>query len=415
MQNPDFKQLLSEKKFLNLWASQLFSQLTINLVNFSILTHIYGTTHSSVAVSLLWLAYSLPALFFGPFTGGLVDRFSRKRIMMIANILQAVTVASYLLSGRHIFFLYSLAFIYSALDQFYTPAQQATIPGIVSKNMLPLANGIFLLTQQTSFLIGFGLGSILLSLLGRHVTIILSSLFLLVAAYFAYRLPHEPKKKEASESKSFEDFLEDVGEGYKLLKTHSGIKFPVVFLIFLQTFITVIAITFPSFTSDTLGFSLNHAGVILIIPGALGALITTAVLPRTLRTSRKKKIIENGLLTAGLSLFALTCSAFLPPVLKVIFSMISAVGLGVSIASALIPANTLLQENTPEGFRGRVYGVLGFLMTISTSIPLILISSLADLIGTQLIMAVLAVILIGGYLVVRYRADYLLQGNPDFL
>jgi MFS family permease len=413
MQNPDFKQLLSERKFLNLWASQLFSQLTINLINFSILTHIYSTTHSSVAVSLLWLAYSLPALFFGPFTGGLVDRFSHKRIMMIANILQAVTIATYLLSGRHIFFLYSLAFIYSALDQFYTPAQQATIPGIVSKAMLPLANGIFLLTQQTSFLIGFGLGSVLLSLLGRQVTIILSSAFLLTAAFFAYRLPREPKKKEVKDSKTFEDFLADVGEGYKLLKTNAAIKFPVVFLIFLQTFITIIAITFPSFTSDTLGFSLNRAGIILIIPGALGALITTAVLPKTLRTSRKKKIIENGLLTAGLSLLALTCSAFLPSFFKVIFSMISAVGLGVSIASALIPTNTLLQETTPEAFRGRVYGVLGFLMTISTTIPLILISSLADLIGTQLIMAVLAVILMGGYLLIRFQGDSLLQGSLD--
>ena len=93
--------------------------------------------------------------------------------------------------------------------------------------------------------------------------------------------------------------------------------------------------------------------------------------------------------------------------------MISAVGLGVSIASAFIPTNTLLQETIPEGFRGRVYGVLGFLMTISTTIPLILISSLADLIGTQLIMAVLALILLSGYLLVRYRGDAMLQGNIE--
>ncbi len=415
MQNPGFKQLLYFKNFNYLWASQLFSQLTINLVNFSLLTHIYGTTKSSVAVSLLWLSYSLPAFLFGPFTGSLVDRFSRKRIMMIANILQAVTVASYLLPGNKIFFLYSLAFLYSAFDQLYIPAQQATVPEVVPKNFLTLANGVFLITQQTSFLIGFGLGSLLLSLMGRSLTIIFSSGFLLLAAFFAFRLPHEPRPQASRVSKSFDDFLSDVGEGYKFLKNHPGIKFPVFLLIFLQTFITVIAIIFASFTGDSLGIGLYRAGVILVIPGALGALVTTFSLPRTLRTIRKKLVIENGLLTAGFSLIALTCSAFLPVIPKIIFSMISAVGLGVSFASALIPANTLLQEQTPEDFRGRVYGVLAFLMTIFTSIPLILISSLADLVGSQIILAAMGLVLLGGYLLIRYQGDRMLIGKSDIL
>ena len=412
MLNRPFKQLLSQKNFLFLWISQLLSQLTINLVNFSILTHIYNTTKSSVAVSLLWLAYSLPAFLFGPFSGSIVDRFSRKRIMMAANLLQSMTVALYLLAGNRIFFLYSLAFLYSAFDQLYLPAQQASIPWLVAKPLYPVANGIFLLTQQASFLIGFGLGGILLSLMGPSPTIILSSVFLIMASMFVSRLPHDTERiKKSDVDTGLERFLADVADGYKLLKTHPGVRFPVVFIICLQTFITIIAIILPSFVSQALGLNLYHAGPVLVVPAALGALFTTLTLPKLLRHSRKKLIVENGLLTAALSIFALSFAGFLPGSLKIFVSMISAVGLGTSFTSALIPTNTLLQEQTPEEFRGRVYGILVFFMTISTTVPLIITSSLVDLVGSQIIMSLFAFTMLIAYLIIKQKGDHVLAGG----
>ena len=189
--NQPFSRLLLQPNFKKLWVSQLLSQLTINLVNFSILTHIYGRTGSTIAVSLLWISYSLPALLIAPFAAGLVDRFSLRRLMVITNLLQAATVASYLLVGNNIFLLYSLVFLYSSLDQLYLPSQQASIPWLVPKALFSAANGIFFLTQQASFLVGFGLGGVFLSLLSRNVTIMLSSLFLAFAAFSVSLLPRD--------------------------------------------------------------------------------------------------------------------------------------------------------------------------------------------------------------------------------
>jgi MFS transporter, DHA3 family, macrolide efflux protein len=255
------------------------------------------------------------------------------------------------------------------------------------------------------------LGGILIGFFGQSVSIVLASVFLLVAAFFASRLPSESGKSAPVGKTSFEHFMSDVSEGYHLLKTSPAIKFPVALIIFLQIFITVISIIFPSFTNESLGLSLYHAGTILVIPGVIGALAATFALPRTLRYMRKKQIIEYGILTSGLSLLAMSFGVFLPPLLRIIFSMVSAVGLGVSVASALVPANTLLQEQTPPEFRGRVYGVLGFFMTISTSLPLMVASSLADVLGTQIIMILMGLFMISAYIFIKINGDALLQGK----
>ena len=171
------KQLLTNKDFMKLWISQLLSQMTINIMNFYVITRVYQATQSNIAVSLVWIASALPALVFGPFSGVLVDNFSRKKMLVLTNILQAISVAGALLiSPRHIFPLYVITFLYWLFDQVYFPAQQASVPSLVPKKLLDSANGLFLITQQASILLGFGMGGLLLGFLGPKLTILLVNL-----------------------------------------------------------------------------------------------------------------------------------------------------------------------------------------------------------------------------------------------
>lgn len=403
-----YKELLNQPQFLKLWTSQLLSQLTINLVNFSILTHIYHQTQSTVAVSLLWISYSLPALFFAPFAGTIVDHFSLRRMMVGTNILQALTVLSYLLIGNNIFLLYSLVFLYSALDQLYLPAQQASIPWLVAKKLLPAANGIFFLTQQASFLVGFGLGGVFLYFLGRSTTIVLSYGALVIAAFAVSRLPLDRSRVRLN--LPLEKFFFDFKEGYTYVTTHPQTRLPLVLIIVFQVLITVISILLPSYTNQVLGLSLEHAGIILIIPGSIGALILTRTLPRTLKKSRKKLVIQTGMLIGALSLFLMAFMGFFGSY-KVILAVVMAMGLGISLASVIVPSHTLLQEKTPAELRGRTYSVLGFLMTVSTAVPMLIIASLADLLGIGFIIAFMASLLLVGFIFIKYRADHVLANG----
>lgn len=406
---PPFKELLAIPNFRKLWTSQLLSQLTINLVNFSILIHIYAFTRSSIAVSFLWVAYSLPTLFFAPFSGAIVDRFSLKKMMVITNLLQGCTVLVFLLISRHIFPLYSLVFVYSLLDQFYVPAQQSSVPWLVPQKLLTAANGIFFLTQQASFLIGFGLAGILIQLIGQTVTIILAASFLFIAAIAVFLLPSD-NERIRKEKYDFMRFWLDFKSGYNFIKQHTSIRFPVFLTVASQIMLTVITITLPSYTREVLGVNLSKASLLLIIPAGLSAVTFTYFLPHLLRNRRKKHIIEIGIISAAVSLFLL-CFLGLTGPYRFVLAVLTSVGLGISFASIITPAQTAIQEHTPAEYRGRIYSLLGILMTIFTLIPLLLAATLADLVGIAPMLGAFSLIIFMGYLVVRYKGDYVLANG----
>ncbi len=403
----NFGELLKNRNFVKLWLSQILSQVTINLMTFIILTRIFEATKSNVAVSMLWIASSLPALFFGPFSGALVDNFSRRKMMIVTNIAQAVSVASFLLLKKYVFALYAVVFLYWLIDQLYLPSQQASLPSLVKGKLLSSANGLFLLTQQATFLFGFGMGGLFLTALGRDTTVMFASGLLLMAAVSVYLLP-----KDESKTKSFKvnKFWNDFTLGYKFIRSHNEILMPLLVIIFSQIFVAIISSILPSYTKTELGLDLKHVSLVLVVPAAIGALIFTYYLPKLLKKFRKIIIIKSGLIGAGLSLVGL---AVLPYLTRdsVLFGAIAAILLGASSAAITLPSQTLLQEKTPAWFRGRVYGSLSFMLIIATSIPLLAAATMADVMGIPILLIIMALALFIGYLFIHRKGDYVLANG----
>lgn len=409
MKDHPFNQLIKQRKFVFLWLSQILSQLTVNLVTFSIITHIYSTTKSSFAVSILWLAFSVPIFLFGPFSGGLVDRFNLRRTMIITNCLQGISVLFFLVTGNNLILMYILVLFYSSLDRLYIPAQAASVPWLVQKELLSTANGLFFLTQQATILVGFGLGGLFVSLIGQNNTVILSSVFLFLAALAAYGLPQKSPPRILAKGSGFKEFVTDIANGYKLVGSHPFLKFSFGLIILLQAYITLVAVLLPSFTFEALGMELNRASTLIVIPGAIGALLSSIKLPYLLEKYRKKQVIQTGLLFAGLSLLVISLSWLLPQSYRLVITALSAFVVGGSVAASMIPANTFVQEKTPPEFSGRIYGLLGFFATIATMIPLMAVATLADIFGSQTIFSFLSLLLLAGYFYIKHKGAELLH------
>ena len=386
----------------------MLSQVTINLMNFYVLTQIFLHTKSTIAVALMWIAGAMPALLFGPFSGPLVDSISRRKAMIITNLLQAVTVAMLLFSPS-VYYLYIIVFFYWLFDQIYLPSQQATIPQVVSANDLTKANGIFLLTQQGSVLLGFGLGGILLGILGRHTTIALAALGLVVAAISVYFLPKDKPQVDLSQ-KDFTRFWKDLLAGYSYVRSHREIFLPVLMVICTQVFISVISITLPTFTHEVLHLNLNFSGLLLIVPGAIGALLVTRSLPAYLKTARKKSVVEIGLLTGAITLILLSLVIYLP-MGRAFAASVVAIGIGTAIAAVSVPSQTLIQERTPNWLRGRVYSQLSFMLIIASTLPILIAGTLADILGVSVFMGILGILLLSVYLFVSKKGDYVLANG----
>jgi MFS family permease len=404
----NFSQLLENKDFVKLWVSQILSQITINLMTFIILTRIFEVTKSNVAVSMLWIASSLPALFFGPFSGAIVDNFSRRKMMTITNIAQALSVASFLFLKRHVFSLYAVVFLYWLIDQLYLPSQQASIPEVVKGKLLAVANGLFLLTQQASFLFGFGMGGLFLTILGRDNTVLMASVLLLIAAIAVFLLPKDEPKSKGNFKPS--KFWRDFSQGYSFIKNHNEIFMPLLVIIFSQIFVAIVSSILPSYTKTELGLDLKHVSLVLVVPGALGALGFTYLMPKFLKTLRKRQIVERGLLGAGVSLVFLALLPYFTH-FSTYLGVMAAVLVGASFAAITVPSQTLLQEKTPSWFRGRVYGSLSFMLIIATSVPLLVAATLADVFGIPILMIIMASILISAYVFMHRKGDHVLANG----
>ena len=405
-----YKPVLKNRKFVYLWVSQIASQVTINIINFVFLVRLFEKTSSAISTSFLWVAYALPAILIGPFASATVDSIDRRKMLIATNFLQFLTLLLYGLSHKaNVFVLYEVVFIYSLLNQFYVPAESASLPSLISKEKLTHANSLFFLTQQFSLVIGFGFAGILNGYLGFDRTLYVCAFFLFTAFSSTVFLPSLRTKNKVP--KEFEEavtsFFGRIAEGYKFIKGRRDILIPFSLLICFQVAFQVASVAVPSISKNLLRIPLNSAAIFLLIPAGVGAVAGALILPKLIFHGwRKKKVIDSSLLLVGLLVFALT---FLVPVFgysfRVILTFLSILLIGLGFVGVIIPAQTFLQESTPKDLRGRVFGNFWFLVTVVSVIPVVFSGTIIEILGVRMLLLVLGALSLAAYFISKKYGD----------
>lgn len=391
-----YKLLIKNGNFTYLWASQLLSQLTINIMNFLLLTRLFSLTNSSIATSFLWVAYSLPAILIGPFASAYVDMSDRKKLLMTTNFLQFLVIFVYAFTFNfRIFLVYGVAMAYSFLNQFYVPSESASLPSLVSKKSLPFANGLFFLTQQFSLVAGFGFAGILSRFLGFRNSLILCSFFLFAAFVSVSFLPKMKvgRAKSRSLDKLFFDFFIRIKEGYDFIKTNNKVLFPFLLLLVMQIGLAIVVVNIPLVANEILSIHYNDAGIMVIVPAGLGAAIGAFVVPLLLKKAkiRKKKLVEVSLILMGFSFLVFSfLFIWVFNFWKIIFSSVLLIVLGLAFTGIIISSQTFLQEIVPGGLRGRIFGNFWFLVTAASIFPVIFSGALTEFLGVRFLLFFLA-------------------------
>ncbi len=395
------KKLLKNKSFLRLWISQTLSQITINTINFVLITQIYNRTQSTFAVSMLWIFYSLPALLIGPFSGLIIDLLPRKKILLSTNILQSIVVFSYLFVPNHLYLTYLIAFTYSLLNQFYLPAETASIPDLTPKKLLPAANSLFFLTAQSSLALGFISSAILMKIFGPQSSILSGSIMLLLAAISVSRLPLKKPKLTfkiqslaSNLSKSFSDFMKETLSGYKYLSQFKLIAISIGIITLFQIITTSLTVVVPVIAQQILNISLYDAGIIFVLPLAVGVVSGTFLFSRHNKKERKNRWIIRGMGLLGLSIVLFSqLIPNLPTSIRLPISIVLVSFIGLAASTAIVPTQTFLQEYSNTQFRGRVFGTLTFVITLASLPPLLLVATTVEIIGIRLFLTLIGILL----------------------
>ncbi len=389
----NFIAVLKTKNFIKIWGSQILSQMTINLLNFVLIIKIFENTNSTVAVSLFWLFWALPAIFLGPFSGTLIDFLGTRKILIFSNLSQALVVLLYLPASGSVWPIYSILLLYSFLNQFYLPAEAATLPGAVSKKLLPSANSLFLFTTYASLILGYGLAGPLIKLIGRQFPFVLGSLMLVLAALTVRMLPSQTFSKinHQGHPHRLPDFFKKLNEGYQFIRYNPAVLFPLLILVFSQIILTILAVLSPALVVKILDTDLVNISSRLILPVGIGAILGMITTIKLLKNIRKRSLINSGFFLLSFSLFFLVLAvpnfhSYLKIMGEILFGLIA----GFSFSLFTIPTQTLLQEKTPDNLRGRVFGVLGFLITISAVLPVLFVATVGEFLGEIWMILILA-------------------------
>ena len=401
----NYSTVLKNTNFIKLWLTQFISIFVVSLLNFVLIVRIFEFTNSSVAIAIFWVIYSLPTVFLGLFAGVLIDYGSKRKVLLWTNIFQAAAALLYLFLGQKIWPIYGVVFLYSLIDEFFRPAQEASLPSFVKKERLPFANSLMVMSLQGAGIAGYTLAGPLMHLVPEHFIFFLGSILLLLGAMAAALLPVDrPANHRKPLENGFAGFLDDLKEGYKVIRRERKIWASILLMALVGAVTTLIIALAPAIARKCFDLDLRDLGVWMIPPAAIGALLASFAIDRLIRALGRRGLTRLGFAIVGgvflsLAFFSSSVTANRPFII-----LISALA-GFALVATNCSPKTSIQENTPFGNRGRVFGTLRTLITFASSIPMLLGAALADMVGLRPVLAFAGIIVILGSFYLLRRED----------
>jgi len=402
---------LGNKQFFGLWISQAFSQISTHMVNFALIAKIFNKTSSSAAVGLLVFWFAAPAVLMGVMAGVYVDRWDRKKILILINFIQAILVLGYFLVGNFIVLIYPIVFVYAGFNQFFIPAEGAMIPTIVDKKNLLGANTFYLFTNYVSFIIGYAISGPLLIFLGPNAPFFIASVMLFLATFAVMALPSDGERALAFRRKTAKThLLKNIKNGLNFIRKTKKVLFSISHLLLTQVVIAAIIALGPSFAKNSLGISIESTSFALVAPAGIGVAVGAFILNRIKNKYSISKMVKFGVVFASFTMIFLTFLHDIGPFIKnklllangfymfkyinLLFSVsLLVLLLGFFAAFIIVPSQYLLQRETPADLRGRVLGTTGMMINIIALFPLVFFGFLADVFSAAYVLAGMGIII----------------------
>ena len=345
--------MLRNRAFLGLLAASLVSSTGDWILRTGMAYQIYVLTGSTLASAGALLASLIPQIALGSIAGVYADRWPRRRLMVVTNVLHAVVLLPLVAvtdAGRVWIVLVVLA-ASSCLAPFFQAAEQALLPSLVPADRLVTANSLNAQVRDVARLVGAALGGVAAAAGGIGFLAVVDMATFVVAAVLLTLLPAAPVNKR--KERSF--FLREWVAGARVIAGHRTLRLLLVYCLITGIGEAIMATLIAPFTRDVLGADARAFGTIIsaqAVGGLAGGLVTTLVghrfRPRLLLAWGA---IGFGLLDLVLFLYPLGYREWWPaPLLMILIGLPGAVG----IAGIM----TVFQQATADEFRGRVFGAL---------------------------------------------------------
>jgi dTMP kinase len=411
------KDLLTHPSFSRLWRAMLVSSMG-DWVGFvavaSLVAGIGGKSLGGLAVAGVILSRLAPSVLFGAFAGVLVDRFDRKKVMVMADLGRAALYATMPLLPR-LWLIFLVSFFIESLSLVWTPAKDASVPNLVPRRQLSNANSVGLMTTYGTLPLGAtiytalaGVATAIGGYLGQHpeaLALWADALTFLFSARMVSRLDltvgtaaARRKRRQEGQRFSLGAAFVEVREGIRFLREHPLVRVMTIGIVLAFVGGGAVISLGPVFAQYTVNAGATGFGYLMIALGVGMAVGMAAMGWITKRIDKERLFGPAIMVSAG-------CLLVLAGMPTIGLAALWTVPMGATAGLAWVSGYTLLQENVSDDFRGRTFATLNVMVRVGMFVSLLFFPAIYTALshtglqqnGTRVALAVgAAIVAIGG-------------------
>ena len=387
-----FGAVLRLRVLRRLWYAQMVSTFGDFLAIFAIISVVSFQLHGTPAqVTWVQISYLLPFALFGAIAGVFVDRWPLKPTMILSDVVRAVLIAL-LIFATHIWQFYAVLVGISLVSIFFMPAQSVVVRLAVPREGLLSANALM---QQVFFIMriaGPAAAGLLVAAFGARICYITDSIsFLasacLIASLSVSRPPDDATAHVAPATSGVRKVFTELAAGLSFIVHHGELMFTIsafaAGMFIMGCFAPLVAI----YVRESLHQSTRLFGAVGALIG-FGLLIGTAGLRMFATRISNRALVLGGLAGIALGLLLLAALA------KIAVTVVATLIIGVSVATIIVPAQTLMQQETPPALLGRVSSTVMSVIITAQVLGLMLAAALTQTTGVALMFVLCAVFLL---------------------
>lgn len=402
------------KIYRRIWMARTGSSLGDWFNQVALSTTVLAITDSPAAMGFVLLCLDLPQAVISPLVGPLIDRFSKRKIMIASDLVRAVVILSFILASvfRQMWVFYLGGPILGCASALFSPAKSATIPAVVEKSDLAEANALDLSTSGALAIIGALLGGIVSSFFLPAVSFLINCLSYVWSAVIILNT-HWNEEAEAAavpkQGRSIGNYKKQLLDGFKLIFKHR-----IILALFVTTFAFALS-TGPYFIMvPVLGDSLyKYSGMgigLLYAADGLAFILTGVLIQKAVgkEIEKVRRWYGFGFLINGLFFVAFAFSSTLWS--GMLFLFLSQLGSGIIMSLSA----TLFQIFIPEDYRGRIFAIEGTVYTSTRQLSLAVSGPAIQLFGSPMVGTLIGVLtsLSGfGWMWISRRLDRVVPGE----
>lgn len=369
-----------KKNFITIWTGQAFSQFSSTVLQFAIVWFLTDKTGSALVLSAAMLMGFLPQAILGPIIGVFIDRYNRKKIMIISDLL--ISAASFIMVIAGLMGVLSTGLIMMVLlirsigASFHNPCLQAVTPQIVPVDQLTKCSGYSQALESVTQILSPVFAAVLYQSWSLSGIVFLDVIGALIAV-FTLSFSVIPKLEYNKDCEKIQ-VLREAKEGFTILRTKRGML-GLVLIGSLYTFAMMpTSALFPLMSMSYFNGTSTHASAVEVI-FSIGMLIGAVILSKWGGTKNRIYTITGSFLLMSFTLFI---SGILPPGGFVVFAVCSCL-MGISGPFYWGMYTPILQSRFEARYLGRIMSLSSSIRIISGPIGLAVSGIFAESFGVE--------------------------------